>query len=73
MPSVGICFFSSILLSGFRVNYRANTENDFCIFLVLKDVCLKVKYLKRVCNVCTKICDSVKNYVHHGKKQWHVF
>ena len=39
------------------------------MFLVLIYLCLTVKPIKRVCNFCTKICDSIRNYVHHVKKQ----
>ena len=34
-------------------------------------VCLNVKYLKIACNVHTKICDLIKNYIHHGNRKLH--
>ena len=41
------------------------------VVLVVIYMCPNVKLIKSVCTFHTKICDSVKNYVHHGKNKPH--
>ena len=61
--------FSSIFLCSFKVNYPIKLEIIFCKFLVVTYMLFNFKPLKTVCVFCTKICDSIKNYVHYGKKK----
>ena len=57
-----------MLLGGFKETLPVNMENVFCELLVLMYVCLDVKPIKGLCIFCTKICDSIKNYVCQGEK-----
>ena len=64
-------YFYQFLLSCFNMDYPVKLEDDFCTFLVVMYVCLNVKSLKRVCNFCTRISESIKNDAHHDGKQPH--
>ena len=63
-------YFCHFLLSGLRVNYPVNTENDFLYVLVVIYVQINVKPLIFLCNICTKVCNLIKNYSHHGKSSY---
>ena len=39
------------------------------LYLVVMYMYLNVKSIKVECGFGTKVCDQVKNYVHHGKNQ----
>ena len=50
------------------MNHPVKLEDNVCRFLVVIYVRLNVK-TKKVCNISTKICYSINNYVYHGENQ----
>ena len=67
MPSFGKKIINKFLLCRFKMNCPVNLEIYFSYILVFKYVCLSSIALKIVCSFCSKICDSIRNYFHHGK------